>query len=94
MESQIADHNSGAWIDDVKHAAAAKGLVVFPGVEITCMGGTEGIHIIALFDPSCGRADIESLLGNPGLKPSEYGVPEFAPPTQPPSDRPDAQRVV
>jgi PHP family Zn ribbon phosphoesterase len=69
----ITDHNTGAWIDSIKKAASGKGLAVFPGVEITCMGGKEGIHIIALFDPQLGTQDIESLLGNLGLKPSQYG---------------------
>lgn len=59
----VTDHNSGAWVDLVKTAAEHTDLVIFPGVEITCMGGTSGIHIIALFDPSCGRVDIETLLG-------------------------------
>lgn len=68
----VTDHNSGAWIDDIKNAANAK-LVVFPGVELTCDGGKEGIHMIALFDPSTGTKDVESLLGNLGLTPAEYG---------------------
>lgn len=69
----VTDHNSGAWIDHVKKAAEGTGLVVFPGVEITCMGGKEGIHIIALFDPKFGTKEIESLLGNLELKPEQYG---------------------
>lgn len=68
----ITDHNSGAFIDAVKKAAKDK-LTVFPGVELTCSFGKEGIHLIALFDPSKGTADIESLLGNLGLKPDQYG---------------------
>jgi ABC-type lipoprotein export system ATPase subunit len=69
----VTDHNSGAWVDAVKKAADGKVLVVFPGVEITCMGGKEGIHIIALFDPKLGTREIESLLGNLGLKTEQYG---------------------
>lgn len=70
----VTDHNSGAWIDTVKEAAAEVGaMVVFSGVELTCQGGKEGIHVIALFDPSCGRVDVESLLGDLELKPNEYG---------------------
>ncbi len=69
----VTDHNSGAWIDIVKGVAARENLTVFPGVEITCMGGSGGIHIIALFDPSHGRADVEGLLAALGLKPAEYG---------------------
>ncbi|HYR21473.1 MAG TPA: PHP domain-containing protein [Chthoniobacterales bacterium] len=69
----VTDHNSGAWVDEVKKAAAKTGLVVFPGVEITCIAGTGGIHLIALFDTSACTRDIESLLGNLGLKPEQYG---------------------
>ena len=69
----VTDHNSGAWVDLVKAAAEQTNLVIFPGVEITCMGGTSGIHIIALFDPSCGRVDIETLLGALGLGPDQFG---------------------
>lgn len=71
----VTDHNSGAWIDRVK--AAAKGrVVVFPGAEITCQGGEGGLHIIALFDPSAGTAEVESLLSGLGLQPKEYGKTE------------------
>jgi PHP family Zn ribbon phosphoesterase len=69
----VTDHNSGAWVDNIKQAAAGTPLIIFPGVELTCMGGKGGIHIIALFDTNCGTKDIESLLGNLGLKPADYG---------------------
>jgi PHP family Zn ribbon phosphoesterase len=69
----VTDHNSGAWVDSVKKAAEGTNLVVFPGVEITCMGGKDGIHIIALFDPKAGTKEIESLLGNLELTPGQYG---------------------
>lgn len=54
----VTDHNSGAWVDEVKQAATGSGLVVFPGCEVSCMGGERGIHIIAIFDPACTRAGI------------------------------------
>jgi PHP family Zn ribbon phosphoesterase len=69
----VTDHNSGAFIDLVKTAAKGTPLIVFPGVELTCMTGKEGVHLIALFDPSAGKAEIESLLGNLGLTPDQYG---------------------
>jgi PHP family Zn ribbon phosphoesterase len=69
----ITDHNSGAWIDDVKAAAKGSGLVVFPGVEITCQGGKGGLHIIALFDPSAGKSDVEGLLNELKLQAKEFG---------------------
>ena len=69
----VTDHNSGAWIDQVKAAADKAKLVVFPGVEITCAGGKSGIHLIALFGPHCGKVDIETLLGALGLTPDQFG---------------------
>jgi len=70
----VTDHNSATLVDTVKEAARGRDLVVFPGAEITCMGGKEGIHIIALFDPSAGRAEVEGLLAELGLQPSDYGL--------------------
>ncbi len=69
----VTDHNSGDWVDLVKAAAEPANLVVFPGVEITCAGGTSGIHLIALFDPQRGKVDIETLLGALGLRPNQFG---------------------
>ena len=65
----ITDHNSGEWIDRLKAALAKmdttkpmgyKKLYLFPGVEISA---STNIHILALFDPSAGSAEVQSLLG-------------------------------
>lgn len=67
----ITDHNSGEWIDKLKTALIAmefadpkpqgyRKLYLFPGVEISASGN---IHILALFDPNAGTAEIQSLLG-------------------------------
>lgn len=70
----VTDHNSGAWLDSIKAAyAAMKGLAdrgqapagfreltLFPGVELSVQGG---IHVLAIFDPSAGTGDIDTLLG-------------------------------
>ncbi|HXO43335.1 MAG TPA: PHP domain-containing protein [Thermoanaerobaculia bacterium] len=69
----ITDHNSGEWIDRMKEAAQRTSLAIYPGVEISCTGGKAGTHVIALFDRSSGRVDIESLLGALGLTASQYG---------------------
>lgn len=69
----VTDHNSGAWIDDVRAAATGKPLTVFAGVEITCQGGKGGLHVIALLDPSAGKAEIESLLSALDFQPKDYG---------------------
>lgn len=65
----ITDHNSGEWIDTLKVALAAmdisqptgyRKIYLFPGVEISASGN---IHILALFDPSTGTTEVQTLLG-------------------------------
>lgn len=63
----VTDHNTGEGIDAVKKAAKGTDLVIFPGVEITCEGGKEGIHIIAIFDPSKDTAYVRSVLEALGI---------------------------
>lgn len=72
----ITDHNTGEWIDRVKEAAEGTELVVFPGVEITCMGGERNIHIIALFDSGVDTRYVNAALAGHDLKPDELGKPE------------------
>ena len=72
----ITDHNSGAWIDEVKNAAKGKDLVVFPGAEITCKGGTGGIHLIALFDTDRDSSHVSHLLSTLGILPENQGKNE------------------
>jgi len=69
----VTDHNTGEWVDQVKEAAKGTALAVFPGVEITCRGGKGGIHVIALFDPSAGKAEIDGLLNLVGFQPNQFG---------------------
>ncbi len=65
----VTDHNSGEWIEPLKRALAEleaenhpqfRKLYLFPGVELTANGG---IHVLAIFDPSCTGTDIAKLLG-------------------------------
>lgn len=65
----VTDHNSGVWIDPLKHALQYlasqqhpdyRPLYLFPGVEISVSGG---IHILAIFDRIKTTADIDFLLG-------------------------------
>ncbi len=69
----ITDHNTGSGIDEAKDAGQAFGVVVFPGVELTVTSGESGIHLIALFDPSCGSDEIGALLGSLGVEPTTWG---------------------
>lgn len=65
----VTDHNSGEWIDtlkatltamEVSRPAGYRKLYLFPGVEISA---SNNIHILAIFDPSAGTSDIQTLLG-------------------------------
>ena len=69
----ITDHNSGEWIDIVQEAASKRGLVVFPGVEISCHGGQSGIHLIALFDVDKDSNHVQNLLSRLGIPPRKQG---------------------
>jgi energy-coupling factor transporter ATP-binding protein EcfA2 len=70
----VTDHNSGAWIDELKRAYVEKRdnfdpdfreLVIFPGVELTVNGG---FHVLAVFDPTKGKAEIDRLIGCVGYQ--------------------------
>ncbi len=69
----ISDHNTGAWVDKVSEAAKGKGIVVFPGVEITVQGGETNVHILAVFDPSVNTEHINSLLSKLDIPPAKRG---------------------
>ena len=65
----ITDHNSGAWIDELKAAYEEmqqnqvngfRVMHLFPGVEISVNGG---FHLLALFDTEKTTSDIDTLLG-------------------------------
>ncbi len=65
----VTDHNSGAWIDELKaayeeiqqdRADGFRELHLFPGVEISVNGG---FHLLALFDTEKTTSDIDTLLG-------------------------------
>jgi len=58
----IADHNTGAWIDDAKRAGERHGVVVFPGCEITTGTGADGIHLVVIGDRSKTTQDFDRLM--------------------------------
>ena len=65
----ITDHNSGAWVDELKAAYEAmrkmgattfRELYLFPGVEISVNGG---FHLLAIFGPDRTTSDVDTVLG-------------------------------
>ena len=69
----VTDHNTGAWIDKIKAAAKTEGLVIFPGVEVTVPGGERNVHILAIFDPSKGTADVHDFLAQVSITEDKRG---------------------
>lgn len=78
----ITDHNSGEWIDILKaeysimereNPTGFRPIFIFPGVELSVSGG---FHVLAIFDPSRGTADIDSLLGRVGFLEGSKGESE------------------
>ncbi len=73
----ITDHNSGAWVDDLKAAyeqmerqveagsppEGFRELTLYPGVEISVQGG---FHLLTILDPETTSGDIDTLLGQVG----------------------------
>ena len=67
----VTDHNTGVGIDEIKAIADEKGLIVFPGLEITC--DTSKIHLLVLFDRDKTPADIRDFLVRADIKHEEFG---------------------
>lgn len=80
----VTDHNSGGWIDQLKEAYANmkeqddlglapegfRELTIFPGVEISA---NNGVHVLAIFDPSVTTTTVSSLLGAVGFPSHLHG---------------------
>ena len=70
----ITDHNTGAFINEIQKAAKGTQLVVFPGVEITCVAGESGIHVLAIFDIIKDQNTINALLAKADIPVEKYGA--------------------
>ncbi len=79
----VTDHNSGAWIDDLKARNEElrdrdtkpgwyRELTIFPGLEITVANSSSRVHLLAVFDPSCDSQTVTGVLGSCGIT-SGYG---------------------
>ena len=65
----ITDHNSGAWVDELKRAyetmrntgaATFRELHLFPGAELSVNGG---FHLLVIFGSDKTTSDVDTLLG-------------------------------
>src|SRR3954462_12892664 len=58
----LADHHTGAWIEEMKQAGSRAGIAVFPGVEVTTGSGSDGVHLLLIGDLNKTERDIDILL--------------------------------
>ena len=74
----VSDHNSGGWIDELQSKNQElrgrdtkpdwyRELTIFPGVEITVANSGSRVHLLAIFDPSCGGHKVMGVLGSCGI---------------------------
>ena len=50
--------------------------MVFPGVEVTVLGGERNVHLLAIFDPSKGTADVHDFLAQVSITEDKRGSTE------------------
>lgn len=72
----ITDHNTAAGIDPLREAAEGAGLVILPGMELSCRGG----HLLALFPEEARVTDLRQLLWALGFPEAEEGEGHFSAP--------------
>lgn len=70
----VTDHNDYRGIDNIVNEGRAKGITVFPGVEITC--DTSKIHILILFDVSKTHENVRDFLSACDIDTDKIGKSE------------------
>jgi hypothetical protein len=54
----VTDHNATSMLEEIRAAARAQGLVMFPGMELSTGTGADGVHLLLVGDPD---ADLAAL---------------------------------
>lgn len=65
----LTDHNGADMIETLRPLAAARGLALFPGIELSTRGG----HLLALFDLDTSVQVLRDVLADVGFTPSQSG---------------------
>ena len=63
----VTEHNSVEWIDSIRNAASGSGITVFPGFEIGTASGSDGVHLLCIFEPDRLKDELDDLLTQMGL---------------------------
>lgn len=67
----ITDHNNASWVERLRRLAREKGIVCFPGAEVTC--GDAKVHMLILFDVNYPVLMIEDFLRDIGIRTEDFG---------------------
>jgi hypothetical protein len=65
----LTDHNTAGGVDNMREAGDTKGLVVFPGTELSTSSG----HVLALFDRETPLSYLEDFIGYVGASAAARG---------------------
>lgn len=68
----VTDHNTAEWVDNIRDIAKEKGIVVFPGVEVTCSDSK--VHLLILFDIDYPKVKIEDFLVKINIDRDAFGT--------------------
>ena len=60
----LTDHNHSGGVEEFSRKAAEKGIIVFPGFEVTSL---QGVHYLCLFDPGTPEDVLARYLGGIGI---------------------------
>lgn len=61
----VTDHNDVSGVDAIRSVGEARGIVVFPGFELTT---SESVHVLCLYAPATSTSELERLLGEFGIR--------------------------
>lgn len=67
----VTDHNTAENIDEIKLLGREKGIVVFPGVEITCSDAK--VHLLVIFDIDKDKLYVEDFLIKCNINRLDFG---------------------
>lgn len=54
----VTDHNSTSMLEEIRVAARAAGLVMFPGMELSTGTGSDGVHLLLIGDPDASISEL------------------------------------
>jgi energy-coupling factor transporter ATP-binding protein EcfA2 len=70
----VTDHNSAEWVELIQEEANKVGLIVFPGVELTCSDAK--VHLLVLFEIGTNKTEIEDFMLICSIKRADFGKTE------------------